>query len=74
MYKSMEQIQKEYDGQWVFMVNCNRSQRGSIVGGEVVLNSESRGKVVRKMNEADNQTSLTFIGYIGSLPEGVALL
>ena len=70
----MEQIQKEYDGQWVFMVNCKEDEYHSIAGGEVVLNSESRAKVVRNMVEADNGTSLTFIGYIGKLPEGVALL
>ena len=74
MYKSMEEIQKEYNGQWVFMINCGKNQRGSITGGEVVIHSENRSNVVRKMKEADNRISQTFIGYVGSLPEGVALL
>ena len=74
MYKTMEQIERDYNGQWVFMVNCKRSHRGSIIGGEVVLHSESRAKVVRSMSKADNGDSLTFIGYVGSVPEGVAYL
>ena len=74
MYKTMEQIQKDYDGQWVFMINCDENERGSVVGGEVVLHSESRAKVYRNMKAADNRTSLTFIGYVGEIPEGVALL
>ena len=74
MYKTMEQIEKEYDGQWVFMINCQRNERCTILGGEVVLNSENRGNVVRKRKEADNRNSLTFIGYVGKIPEGVAFL
>ena len=74
MYKTMEQIQKEYDGQWVYLINCFEDEYGSTIGGEVVLHSESRANVVRKMKEADNRTSTTFIGYIGKIPEGVALL
>ena len=74
MYQTMEQIEKDYDGQWVFMINCQRNKRGSIIGGEVVLHSENRNNVIRKMKEADNKTSLTFIGYVGKLPEGVAFL
>ena len=74
MYKTMEQIQREYNGQWVFMVNCKENQRGTLLGGEVVLNSESRAKVVRNMSEVDNDDSLTFIGYVGKAPEGVAFL
>jgi len=74
MYKTMEQIQIDYDGQWVFMVNCIENERGSVIGGEVVLHSESKTKVFRNMKAADNRISLTFIGYVGKIPEGVALL
>ena len=65
MYMTMKQIQSEYDGQWVFMINCECNQRGSVIGGEVVLHSENRNNVVRKMVEADNGTGQTFIGYVG---------
>ena len=74
MYKTMEQIHLEYDGQWVFMINCECNQRGSVIGGEVILHSENRDNVVRQMVEADNGASQTFIGYVGKIPEGVAFL
>lgn len=74
MYKEMKQIEKEYDGQWVFMVNCTENKYGTLLGGEVVLNSESRAKVVRNMLEADKGDSLTFIGFVGNAPKGVAFL
>jgi hypothetical protein len=74
MYKPMEQIEKEYDGQWVFLINCTENERGTLLGGEVVLHSENRSKVVRNMSAADNGNSLTFIGYVGRVPEGVAFL
>ena len=74
MYKTMEQIHIDYDGQWVFMINCTQNSRGTILGGEVILNSESRASVIRRMSEADNGDSITFIGYVGSVPEGVAFI
>jgi len=74
VYKTIEQVHEEYDGQWVFMVNCNQNERGSLMGGEVVLHSENRANVVRRMVEADNGISLTFIGYVGKIPEGIAFL
>ena len=73
MYKTMEQINKEYDGQWVFMVNCSEDEHHCITGGIVAIHSESRSKVVRGMAEAHNG-SLTFIGYVGKVPEGIAFL
>ena len=74
MYKTMDEINREYDGQWVFMLNCTENERGTLLGGEVVLNSESRSKVIRNMIAADQGDSLTFIGYIGKAPKGVAFL
>ena len=74
MYKSMEQIQKEYDGLWIFAINCNKNERGSIIGGEVVLQSKSMGEIMRNMVSYDNNAKSTCVKYIGELPEGVALL
>jgi len=73
MYKLMNQIEKEFDGQWVFMINCIQKENGTLLGGEVILNSESRVNVSRKIKSAKNK-SLTFFGYIGKAPEGVAYL
>jgi len=74
MYKTIEQIEKNYNGQWVFMINCIQNEKGRILGGEVVLNSENRNNVIRQMKEADNKISLTSIRYVGNVPEGVAFL
>ena len=74
MYKTIEQIEKNYNGQWVFMINCIQNEKGRILGGEVVLNSENRNNVIRQMKEADNKISLTSIRYVRNVPEGVAFL
>ena len=74
MYKTMEQIHEEYDGQWVFMINCKKNERGSLIGGEVAIHSASRDNVISNMKKANNKISQTFIGYAGKIPEGVALL
>jgi len=74
MYKALSQINKEYDGQWVFIINCNEDEYGTIAGGEVALHSESRDVVFRKMEAYDHEPSLTSIRYVGKIPEGVNLL
>ena len=74
MYKSMEQIEKEYDGQWVFMINCQQGQYGRILGGEVVLHEKKMGDVSGKMNEVDGERGISFIGYIGEIPKDVFYL
>jgi len=45
----------------VFMVNCTENKYGTLLGGEVVLHSESRAKVVRNMIEADTGASVTTV-------------
>jgi hypothetical protein len=70
MYKSIAEINKEYDGQWVFMINCTENEYSSVNGGEVVLNSESRDVVYRKMEAYDYEQSLTSVRYVGRIPEG----
>ena len=78
MYKTMEQINKEYDGQWVFMINCKKNEYHSVIGGEVVLHGADRKTVVSKMPEARTKASngigLTSIRYAGKIPEGVSFL
>jgi len=49
MFKNMDAINKEFNGQWVFLINCMKDDTGTVLGGEVVLNSESRDKVIRGM-------------------------
>jgi len=71
MYKTVEQIHTEYDGNWVFLINCTKGEHHSIAGGEVVLSSERRDKVLREMAKYDDEESMTYIFYAGKIPEGV---
>jgi hypothetical protein len=42
MYKTMHEIEKEYDGNWVCMVNCKKGRYNGIVGGEVIAAGKSK--------------------------------
>jgi len=74
MYKTMEQIHKEYDGQWVFMINCKKGQHNSIIGGEVMYHNESMNAVLRTMKMSKEKGNSTYVRFIGALPEGVAVM
>ena len=74
MYKTIDQIHKEYDGQWVFMINCVEGEYGSIEGGEVVLHSENRDNVTRDMEKYDYEPSMTYFRYAGKIPEGIGVI
>ena len=74
MYKTIEQIHEEYDGQWVFMTNCKEGEYGSVAGGEVVLHSENRDVVIRGMGKYDYDDSVTYFRYAGKIPEGMSVI
>ena len=71
---TIEQIHKKYDGQWVFLINCIEGENHSIAGGEVVLSSERRDKVLREMEQYRHEKSETLIFYAGKIPKGVSVL
>ena len=72
MYKTMEQIEREYDGNWVFLINCKEDDYHGVAGGEVYLYNESMNFVLKNMdyNVSDGPTC---VRYVGSIPEGVSL-
>jgi len=74
MFKTIEQIHHEYDGQWVFLIRCVPGEHNSIAGGEVVIASERRDKVLREMERYNNEESDTLLFYAGKIPEGVSVL
>ena len=74
MYKTIEQVHKEYDGQWVFMINCEEGEHGSVAGGEVVLHNENRDMVIRGMEKYDYEPSVTYFRYAGKIPEGISVI
>ncbi len=74
VFKSIERIHQEYDGKWVFLINCVEGEHHSIAGGEVALSSERRDKVLREMEQYINEPSETLIFYAGNIPKGVSVL
>ena len=74
MYMNMEEIREKYNGQWVYLINCEESKRGKIMGGEVVLYSENRDDVFRDMEKYDHEPSLTYLRYVGVIPESESFL
>lgn len=74
MYETIEEINKKYDGHWIFMINCKEDENRSIMGGEVVLASENRDKVIREMEPYDQEKSLTYFRYAGKIPKGVSVI
>ena len=74
MYKSIAQIEKEYDGQWVFMINCQTDERQSVVGGEVAFYDKSMNTVLRHLKHSNTSGNSTYVRYVGNLPEGVSVM
>jgi len=74
MYLSLDEIIKKYNGQWVFMINCKEGEFGETIGGEVVLHSERRDKVIREMTRFKGEKSIIHLTYVGDIPEGVSVL
>lgn len=74
MYKTMEQIEKEYDGHWVLMINYSRDRHNSVAGGEVVFHDKSMNTVLCNMKQYEDNGNRTCVRYVGTIPEGVAVL
>jgi hypothetical protein len=74
MFKTIAEINKEYSGQWVFLINCKKDKVGSVIGGEIVVNSESRDRVIREMQKYSMEASDTYFRYAGEIPEGVSII
>ncbi len=72
MYQTMEEIEKQYDGHWVFMVNCKEGKPYSIAGGEVIAASKNKKQIIELWMEKHD--SNTFFRYVGSIPDGMGVL
>ena len=70
MYKSMGDIHQEYDGQWVYLVDLQVNERGTVVGGDVAAHSESRDNVIMKINPEKG----IYVLYAGNIPEEVSVI
>jgi hypothetical protein len=74
MFEKMEVINEKYDGQWVYLVDCEQDEFGSVVSGRVVLHNENRDNVIRRLKEFEDVVTLTSFRYAGRIPEGVSIL
>ena len=72
MYKSIQQIQQEYDGYWVYIINCEKDEHHSVIGGEVLFYGKSMNEVLQRMRQYDKVTDSVYVRYFGELPQGVA--
>jgi len=45
VYKTMEQIKKEYDGNFVCMINYKKNERYAIIGGEVIAFGKDKTEI-----------------------------
>jgi len=70
MYKPIEQIHMEYDGQWVYLTGLRVNERGTVLGGEVSAHSESRYNVVRQVRPENG----IYVMYAGRIPEEVSVI
>lgn len=67
MFKSIEQISNDYNGQWVFMINCKKDKYNSIIGGEVVFHDKSMNAVLREMKSANHKGNSSYVRYVGEI-------
>jgi hypothetical protein len=74
MYKEIDEINIQYNGEWVFLINCKKDGNGTVIGGEVAIHSESRDNVIREMQKFMMEESDTYFRYAGEIPEGVRVI
>lgn len=74
MIESIKEINKKYNGQWVFLINCKTNDDDNLIEGEVVLHSKSREEIFLNMNKYSNHPSMTSIRYAGKIPEEVNVI
>lgn len=70
MFKTISEIHQEYDGQWVYLINLQQNNRGTVIGGEVAAHNENRDKVIMALCPENG----IYVMYAGSIPEGVSVI
>jgi hypothetical protein len=63
----MKQIENQFSGDWVLLVNPKLSKQSEIVRGELVFRSKDRSEVYKEaLRRKDQHTAVL---YVGKLPE-----
>jgi hypothetical protein len=65
-YQTMQEIERQYDGNWVIMANCKENERYKIIGGEVVAASKDRETIVKLLGQ--KLGGLVYTCFVGSIP------
>jgi len=58
MFMSMEEIIDNYEENWVYLINCENDEYGTI-GGEVVLTAKTVSELFEGMKKYENEKSET---------------
>ena len=72
MYQTMQEIERKYDGYWVFMVDCRKGEDNEIIGGAVIAFDKQKKPVADLW--AREYDSEIYFKYVGSIPEGMGVL
>jgi len=72
MYMTISEVDRKYEGQWVYLVNLKKGEHGEVIGGEVAAHNENREKVMREMLYCPDGG--IYVIYAGKIPEGVSVL
>jgi len=70
VYKTMEEIEKEYDGNFVCMINCKMTEGNGLLGGEVI----AYGKNKMEIQEIWSKHPQSCYQWIGNFPDVAYLL
>ena len=67
MYQTMQEIEKQYDGHWVFMTDCKTGEFDEIIGGVVIAHNKNKKPVAELWSE--KYDTEVYFRYIGSIPD-----
>jgi len=70
VYRTMQEIQKEYDGNFVCMINLKRTEGNGILGGEVIAVSKDKTEI----QDVWSKTPESLYRWIGDFPDAAYLL
>jgi hypothetical protein len=65
-YQTIEEIKRQYDGNWVVMANCRKGEYHEIIGGEVVAADKDEETAVKFWGKKHG--GLVHLTYVVSMP------
>ncbi len=71
---SIKEIEVKYQGEWVFLVKCERTEKGELKSGRVILHSPNRDEIYRNLAKLKSRKGITAIKYFGKIPEDLTVM